>query len=145
LRRLGEQVDAYSAVFDRATVVIGRRHLKDIQKFVPRWWGITAATASQRGAVHFETVRRAASNPSTDDFVVAQLLWRNEAEEELVKRGVSGRILRRERSILYRELLHVLGARELRKVVRERLRSRTDWRCPARLSPDGGSSRPCAT
>ena len=73
-----------TAVFDRATVVAGRRHLKDVKKFIPRWWGITAAMEGQRGAIHFETVRRAALNPSADDFAVAQLLWRNEAEEEPV-------------------------------------------------------------
>jgi hypothetical protein len=76
---------------------------------------------------------------------VAQLLWRNEAEEELAKRGLAGQILRQKRSVLYRELIRVLGARELRNVVRERLKSRTDWRCPARLSPGDDSSRPCAT
>lgn len=145
LRRLAEQVDAYSAVFDRATVVVGRRHLKDVKMLTPRWWGITAATEGQRGAIHFDTVRRATLNPSTDDFVVAQLLWRNEAEEELVKRGVSGRILRQKRLVLYRELVHVLDAHELRNVVRKRLKSRTDWRRPARLSPGDGSSQPCAT
>jgi len=145
LHRLAQQVETYSAVFDRATAVVGRRHLGDVKKLVPRWWGIVAAMEGQRGAIHFETVRRAALNPSTDDVVVAQLLWRNEVEEELVKRGVSGRILRQKRLVLYREIVHLLDARELRNVVRECLRSRTNWRCPARLSPGDGSSQPCAT
>jgi hypothetical protein len=76
---------------------------------------------------------------------VAQLLWRNEAEEELVKRGVCGQILGQKRSVLYRELIYVLSARELRSVVRQRLKNRTNWRCPTRLSPGDGSSRPYAT
>lgn len=145
LRRLAAQVDTYSAVFDRATLVVGGRHLRRTNDLVPPWWGITTALEGQRGAICFETVRRAAINPSTDEFAVAQLLWRNEAEEELAKRGVAGRILRQTRSVLYRELVDILGACELRSVVRERLKSRTGWRCPALLSPGDGSSRPCAT
>jgi len=145
LRRLAEQVDTYSAVFDRATVVVGGRHLKNVNKRTPRWWGITAAVKGQRGAIHFETVRQAGLNPSADEFAVAQLLWRNEAEEELAKRGVAGRILRQKRSVLYRELVDLLDAPELRNVVRERLKSRTDWKRPVRLSPGDGSSRSCAT
>ena len=145
LHRLAQQVEAYNAVFDRATAVVGRRHLGGVKKLVPRWWGIMVAMEGQRGAIHFETIRRAALNPSADDFAVAQLLWRTEAEEELVKQGFSGRILRQKRSVLYREIVHVLGARELRNVVRKRLKSRTDWRRPARLSPSDDSSQPCAT
>ncbi len=145
LHRLAQQIEAYSAVFDRATAVIGRRHLVGVENFAPRWWGIMVAVRGQRGAIHFETVRRAAMNPSVDVFAVAQLLWRNEAEEELVKRGFPGRILRQKRSVLYRELVSVLDGRELRKMVRERLKMRTDWRRPARLSPGDDSSQPCAT
>ena len=145
LHRLAQQVEAYNGVFDRATAVVGRRHLGGVKKLVPRWWGIMVAMEGQRGAIHFETIRRAALNPSADDFAVAQLLWRSEAEEELVKQGFSGRILRQKRSVLYREIVHVLGPRELRNVVRKRLKSRTDWRRPARLSPSDDSSQPCAT
>ena len=145
LHRLAQQVEVYNAVFDRATAVVGRRHLVGVKKLVPCWWGLMVAMAGQRGAIHFETIRRAALNPSADDFAVAQLLWRAEAEEELVKQGFSGRILRQKRSVLYREIVHVLGPRELRNVVRKRLQNRTDWRRPARLSPGDGSSQPCAT
>ena len=145
LHRLAQQVEAYNAVFDRATAVVGGRHLGGVKKLTPWWWGIMVAMEGQRGAIHFETIRRAALNPSADDFAVAQLLWRAEAEEELVKQGFSGRILRQNRSVLYREIIHVLGPRELRNVVRERLKSRTDWRRPARLSPSDDSSQPYAT
>jgi len=144
LHRLARQVEAYNAVFDRATAVVGQRHVGGVENLTPPWWGIVVAMQGQRGAIHFEAIRRAALNPSADDFAVAQLLWRTEAEEELVKRGFSGRILRQSRSVLYREIVHVLGSRELRNVVRKRLKSRTDWRRPGRLSPSDDSSQPCA-
>ena len=145
LNRLSRQVDAYSAVFDRANAVVGQRHSVPIAKLVPSWWGIVVATRGRRGAVCFKTIRRASPNPSTDAFATAQLLWRNEAEEELAKRGFSGRILRQKRSILYEELIKALGAVELRMVVKERLKMRTDWRRPAQSSPGDGSKTRIAT
>jgi hypothetical protein len=145
LSRLDRQVAIYNAVFDYATVIVAQRHLESVRALTPDWWGITVATKGQRGAIHFETVRRPKRNPSPDDFAVAQLLWRNEAEEELLKHGVSAQILRQKRSILYRELVEILAPRQLRKTVRERLKSRTDWRCLSRPSPSGDSCRPCAT
>lgn len=132
LRRLTEQVKAYNAVFDQATVIVGRRHIKNVERLIPLWWGITAASAGERGAVRFETIRPAAWNQSTDDFAVAQLLWREEAAGELASRGVYGGILRQKRSVLYYELVKRLGPRELRQVVRVRLKGRTGWRRPAR-------------
>lgn len=130
LGRLDLQVAAYNAVFDSVTVVVGTRHLIGVKTIIPEWWGIITATSGQRGAIHFETIRRAKLNLSTEDFSVAQLLWRKEAEEELIKIGVTGRILTKNRSTLYHELINALGASELRKVVRQRLMNRIDWRRP---------------
>jgi len=130
LRRLGDQVETYNAVFDRAIIVVGPRFLKDVKRLVPRWWGIVASEEGRRGAIHFKTVRKAVANPSLDYLAVAQLLWRDEAAQELVKRGVDGRILNQKRSVLYRELVRVLGAGELRGAVRERLKNRKNWRRP---------------
>ncbi len=127
------------------TAVVGKRHLVGVGKIIPSWWGIVVAGKGQRGAIHFETVRRAKKNLSSDDFSVAQLLWRNEAEEELARIGFTGGILRQNRSILYHELIDALGPHELRKVVRQRLKSRTGWRHPALPSPDVDSSQHCAT
>lgn len=137
LARLSQQVDAYNAVFDNVTAVVGLSHLVGVKKIIPSWWGIVVAGKGQRGAIHFETVRRAKMNLFSDDFSVAQLLWRKEAKEELVKIGFTGSILRQNRSILYRELISALGACELRKVVRQRLKSRTGWRHPAPPSLNG--------
>jgi hypothetical protein len=131
LRRITKQVNAYNAVFDRATVIVGQRHLKNIEKHIPNWWGIIAASTGQYGAVHFKTERPASWNQSTDNYSVAQLLWKKEVEEELAKRGLQGRFLRQKRSVLYKTLLEAIDSRELRKVVMNRLKNRTDWRYPA--------------
>jgi hypothetical protein len=138
LGRLAAQIDAYGAVFDRATAVVGERHLCGAKGMLPRWWGITVATEGQRGAVHFATLRRATPNPSVDLFAVAQLLWKDEVQEELSKLGLEGKVLRQRRELLYGLLVKALRPHELRRVVRERLKNRTGWRCPAQPSSNGG-------
>lgn len=144
LRRLPGQIENYAAVFDRVTVVVEPPHLRDIESIVPCWWGIVAASEGPRGAVHFKTLRRARPNPGVDDYAVAHLLWRNEAEQELEKRGFAQRARRRSRSVLYRDLISVLTSSELRRVVRQCLANRRDWRCPWQPSPGDGSSPPFA-
>jgi hypothetical protein len=50
LKRIESQITAYNAIFDRATVIVGRRHLEKVERLVPRWWGITAALQGRRRA-----------------------------------------------------------------------------------------------
>jgi hypothetical protein len=40
LDRLPRQVDAYGAVFDRASIVVSDRHLNPARAIVPDWWEI---------------------------------------------------------------------------------------------------------
>ncbi len=138
LRRLDEQIKNYSDVFDRATLVVGENHLPKAQKLIPEWWGIICATEGRRESVHFETVSTAKINPSVDDFSVAQLLWRNEAQEVLVKLGFTGKLLRQKRSDLYRALVDSLGSHNIRNTVRECLKNRRNWRCHEPLSQCDG-------
>jgi len=138
LTRLAGQIDAYGAVFDMATAVVAERHLVGALGMLPEWWGVIAASEGARGTVHFGSVRRGGRNPSSDDFAVAQLLWKAEVERELTKHGFSGPTFRQKKSILYGLLVDVLGPRELRRVVRESMKSRTEWRCPAQLSRHDG-------
>ncbi len=144
LVRLDGQVDAYSSVFDRVTAIVGKRHVERVQGQVPCWWGLVVCTAGVRGGVRFSTSRRAHMNPRVDPYAVAQLLWRNEAAEILMGRGVAASVLRSRRSVLYEKLVSVMGIDELRWHVRQRLKQRTNWRCPARPSAGGGLSRPSA-
>lgn len=131
LARLDEQVEAYSAVFDRATVVVGTRHATAVQGMIPHWWGLTVCTQGQRGAVHFETVRKTETNKNVDPVSVARLLWHNEAADILSQKNVSPRLLRRPRAVLYESLADMLDINELRKMVRTCLKNRKTWRCPA--------------
>ena len=145
LARLEGQVEAYSAVFDKATLVVAERYQEDVDGLLPAWWGIVVCSEGPRHAIRFRTVRRARINQSVDCYSVAQLLWRGEAAEILAARGVPSKVLRAKRAVLYAHLVSLVESRELRTLVRARLKSRSDWRCLPLPSANGGSFRPVAT
>ncbi|MBT3193728.1 MAG: sce7726 family protein [Verrucomicrobia bacterium] len=144
LNRLEQQAPAYAAVFDRATVVIGEKHAQDVEACIPEWWGIVLSRQGIRGSISFETVRRGHRNMAVDPFAVAQLLWRNEAEELLAEMDCPQIVLRQKRSVLYEHLAASISLQELRHRVSERLRRRRNWRRPVVRAPNGGLSRPTA-
>ena len=81
-----------------------------------------------RGAVTWiQFVRHA--NKNIDPISIAQLLWRNEAEEILQQKKLSPRILRQPRVVLYEYLVDTLNICELRKCVIEYFKKRKNWRC----------------
>jgi hypothetical protein len=132
------QVKAYNDVFDKAILVVGERHVKHAKECIPDWWGIIIAHEVGQEVVDFETLRNGKSNPATDCFSVAQLLWREEVKEILETLGFEGGILKQKRKYLYDLLINTLESQELRKKVSEYLKKRKNWRCrpPAFPSDD---------
>jgi hypothetical protein len=135
LERLAEQVRLYNSVFDRVSVIVGRRYVKSITRYIPGWWGLILSSRGARGAINFKVLRKPARNEQIDATSVARLLWRNEAAELLRRNGLPTDSLRQPRAALYRYLAATLTLRELRRAVRECLKNRRNWRCLARPSP----------
>lgn len=144
LRRLEEQVKSYNAVFDRISIVVGDRYINSIQNYIPEWWGVIVSLRGPRGAVNFDIIREARTNKNIDPISIAQLLWRNEAEEILQQKKLSPRILRQPRAILYEYLVNTLNICELRRFVREYFKKRKNWRCPQSPSQYDGLCQPVA-
>ena len=130
LGRLERQIESYNAVFDRASIVVGERHVNSMEKFLPEWWGIVLSTKGSRGAVRFKTLRRAKPNGEVDLLAVARLLWRSEAADVLSKKDLPPKVLRSCRAVLYQYLVDLLSPRELKRTVRQCLKTRENWRCP---------------
>jgi hypothetical protein len=130
LIRLDEQVEAYNAVFDRSTLIVGPKYATCAQDAVPEWWGITICRRGQRDSASFEHLRKAQENPQINPVSVARLLWRDEAAEILGQKNIETAILRKPRAVLYECLAEILSLKELRRVVRETLKKRKNWRCP---------------
>lgn len=128
LRRFEQQIERYSAVFDRATAIVGQRHLRAAIDIAPPWWGVIVAIEGKRGGVHFKTARIGSGNPSPDGMATVRLLWCDEVEVELRSRGVAWNGPRPRRAVLYERLIAATTYDELRAIVSRRLRSRTAWR-----------------
>jgi len=134
LERLPGQVSVYSAVLDRATLVVGEKHVQKARAFLPDWWSIKVVTTGQRGALNFDTVQFCKPNPSIDPVALAELLWRTEAVEILRALGAPEPFLRRPRATLYRHLSEAIELKDLRDLVRKALKSRARWRGQRPLS-----------
>ena len=78
LRRLTGQVDLYGRVLDRATLVVGHRHLDEAMDLVPEWWEVLLIRPTAKG-VQFKTVRRGRKNSGRDPRALVELLWLDHA------------------------------------------------------------------
>ena len=144
LRRLGQQVKSYNAVFDKVSIIVGDRYKNYIQNYIPEWWGVIISVRGQRGAVNFVTNRKTQINTNINPLAIARLLWRNEAAEILIQNQISPKIIRQPRAILYECLVDILNTSELRRTVREYLKKRRNWRCPELPSRYDGLCQPAA-
>jgi biotin operon repressor len=123
LRRLSRQVELYSKVFDRATLVVGDRFAAHAKDAVPDWWGLLHARRASSG-FHFRTLRRCRLNPERDIRVLAELLWANEALRLLNERNVARGARGKPRRVLWERICQHYGLEEVAQVVRQNLKAR---------------------
>lgn len=138
LNRLQEQMDQYNSVFDKITLVVGKRHLFDAINIVPDWWGITVAKFDVNGSVILQPMRCAKDNKEQKELAVTRLLWRNEALELLENIGKADGLRSKPRIFIYRKLSTAFNKQALEKKVRDILFSREDWRLVSPLVLNGG-------
>ncbi|GAI41256.1 unnamed protein product, partial [marine sediment metagenome] len=132
LRRLPDQIKAYSSVMDRVTLVVGYRHAYDVLRMVPEWWGVRLAEMKKgSGTVVLSDARPARNNPKVDMNAVATLLWRNEALAVLEEIGAASGVRSKRRSEIYRRLVNSSDPDFLRFKIRQQLKSRQGWRAVA--------------
>lgn len=144
LRRLNNQIASYNLVFDHISAIVAICHLEEAKTIIPDCWGMISVAEGKRGAIYFKTVRRSTQNRNVDKYAIAQLLWRNEAQEILASLGVHGKELRGKRSNLYTHIVERLNSYELRVVVKKYLMNRTNWRRPVQLLSSDDLSQPTA-
>jgi hypothetical protein len=125
LERLPFQAELYSRVFDRVELVVGSRHSDRAARIVPRWWKVTIATMRD-GAVHLRPMAGfpGRKNPSPDPYLVAQLLWRDEALAVLATHGLAQGYKSKRIKLLHVRLAKELPFKTLSSEVREALKRR---------------------
>lgn len=85
LERLPNQLKIYAQALQKLTMVVASRHLKVVETLVPVWCGLIDVSTGPRGGTRLRTIRKASKNPTLDPFVLAHLLWRNEAQYALAR------------------------------------------------------------
>jgi hypothetical protein len=133
LDRLAGQAAVYGTALDRVTLVITGEHATKAVAMVPEWWGVLIAAASRNG-VAFTTIRRAKDNPCVDAYAQAQLLWRDEALAALSHLNLATGMKSKPKKLLWLKLFTSVQSGPLRAIVRERLKTRSDWRAGSQQS-----------
>lgn len=125
LQRLPGQVASYSYVFDYLTIVTEEKYFKKIVDLVPEWVGVIVCDESTETII--SVIRKGEKNPNTNGFYIAKLLWRDEIIEILNSRQIQFK--KKARNWILCELLaQQISVGELSQIVREKLKSRQDWK-----------------
>lgn len=133
LRRLEGQVDLYSKVLDRATLVVGERHLAEAVDSLPAWWGVLRVDPVS-GPMRFEVVRQGDPNPGRDPRALAELLWLEEALALLEAHGAARGVRGKPRRVVWDRVCETCGIEEIGRTVRDRLRARATPRAAPPLA-----------
>jgi hypothetical protein len=123
LHRLATQVDVYSKVLDRATLVVGQRLLTEALDTVPSWWGVLLAVKTSTGLT-FRTVRRGRKNPKRDARALVELLWCDHAVALLEQRDAVRGFRGKPRRLVWDKLCELFELDEIEAAVCERLKAR---------------------
>lgn len=127
LRRLEAQVDLYGKVLDRATLVVGDRHLAEAVANLPAWWGVLRVDPAP-GPLRFDVIRPGGANPRRDPRALAELLWLEEAMELLEAHGAARGVRGKPRRVVWDRVCETCDIDEIGRIVRDRLRARATLR-----------------
>jgi len=127
LERLPTQAELYGRVFDTMSLVAGPRHIDRAVDLLPAWWGVVLAAPGEDGGALLETIRTPQENRGQDPQTLAWCLWRAELAAVLSEHGY--RVMsRHSRPHLVRMAAELFSLDHLRRIVRETVKARGDWR-----------------
>jgi hypothetical protein len=127
LERLHSQAEIYNLVFDRVCLVATDKHLRKASELIPGWWGTYSATQDVSGQTVLRRRRVGKPNPGRDPFILAQLLWREEALSLLEKHRLAKGWRSRTAKALHMRLAAELPLPTLSEGVRTALKARVGW------------------
>lgn len=77
LRRLGRQVEYYSKIFERMTLIIDRKFLEPANTLIPKWWGISVLNSDYSKTVQ---IRKGRKIKTRDYNSLLAILWKKELD-----------------------------------------------------------------
>jgi hypothetical protein len=128
LNRLPRQLSAYCKTFDYLTIISAKKHLPHLLNLLPNWCGIIIVGNK------LKEYRKPKKNIDTDNYSVAQLLWKNEAIEILNECGIHKGIKYKTKQVLWSLLANSLDKGTLSLKVREKIKIRANWKFEPQLS-----------
>ena len=128
LRRLPGQVELYSKVLDRATLVVGDHNLTDAVSMLPRWWGVERVIRREEGVL-LDTIRKSRVNPERDPRALVELLWREHALALLEQRKLDRGVRSKPRRVVWDRVCAHFHVDEIAAEVRTHLRARVALPC----------------
>ncbi len=134
LERLPDQLETYSQALQKLTLVVADRHVDPVLDKAPGWCGVWRVYRGPRGGMWFQVLRRTLRNPAVDRFMLAHLLWRDEAQAILKEQGVDKVTLRAPRATLYEALAETVSEAQLTAFIKQVMMQRRIWRGQSRPS-----------
>jgi len=141
LKRLASQQIAYSALFDRLTLVVGERHYVAAMEIIPDWWGVRVARS---GSSELAIEREAQGNSLVDPSVLVRLLWKHEVLNLLEWYGFSISVKRQYAYERNKMLIEAVSLTSLKAAVRDTIKLREHWRPGALRTPCGAETQPAS-
>ena len=112
------------------TTITGQLIALDIGAIAPliAFIGVASIMFIKNEKVKLSNIQIAKKNKFIDPYSLVQMLWKNEVLEELDKRGLSKGYKSKSKNILWERLVNNLSHKELLEMVKEKLKSRNQWR-----------------
>lgn len=127
LKRLPNQIAAYSHVFDYLTIVTESKYAERVKQIAPPWVRIAICSADSTIKGKLKVIRKGRKNPDRNGFFIAKLLWKDELFEILNDQQIS--FSKKHRHWTLCETLSTkLSVNLLSELVREKLKARKNWK-----------------
>lgn len=87
LSRLPSQVNTFSDVFKKVTLITTYKHLTKAKYIIPSWWGVIVAK-QVKDEVVFNYIRKSTLNPKNTSSDLLKILWNDELKSILSSRDI---------------------------------------------------------
>lgn len=127
VKRLPNQINAYSQCFDQVILVVHELHEFKAKSLIPDWWGLVVSH-DHNGELTYIFRKRPKKNPNLDLDALLSLLWRQEIEQfscELLGKKPKSRATKK---TIRTELISSIDPSILRRQCINTLRGRSEWR-----------------
>lgn len=127
LDRLSNQILHYNMLFERVTMVVDKKHLEEVDRAVPKWWGITTVR-NVNGKINLVQKRKGRRKTSQDKNTLLKLLWKEDLEALIDYLGYPKAMKKMKKFELYKIFNEEVKLEVLRPFVYDALKNRQFWR-----------------